>query len=138
MTTRETIAEFIDSLPLCRAFGIYLDQGDTLQFVLPYSEGIIGDPSTGVVHGGAISTLLDTACGAVTYTHPENTVPTATIDLRIDYMRPARPNFDIRAEATVYQTTRHVAFLRGVAWDETREKPIATATGTFVFGKADK
>ncbi len=88
-----------------------------------------------VIHGGAVSTLLDTACGAAGFTHPENTKPTATVDLRIDYMRPAKPGLDVIASAEVYQTTRHIAFIRGLAWDETQDNPIAMATGTFTFAK---
>ncbi len=135
MYDMDLIRKFINKLPLCEALGIYVLEYNAPVFALPYSNKIIGDPKTGIVHGGAISTLLDTACGAITITHPEGNFNTATIDLRIDYMRPARPKLDILARADIYQITRHIAFLRGLAWDETEDKPVAMATGTFTFAK---
>ncbi len=138
MYDKATIREFLSHLPLCRALGIALADDDDLVFQLPYSPEIVGDPSTGVIHGGAISTLLDSALGSVAITHPENNFNTATVDLRIDYMRPAKPEHTVFASAEVYQTTRHIAFLRGIAWDQSREHPIAMATGTFTFAKKAK
>lgn len=135
MLDLDNIRRFVAHLPLCNALGMTMAEGDVLELILPYSDKIIGDPNTGTIHGGAISTLLDTVCGAVVFCHPENTKPTATVDLRIDYMRPAAAGLPVHATAEVYQTTRHIAFVRGLAWDTTREKPVAMATGTFTFAK---
>lgn len=110
-------------------------EGNDLVFKLPYSDKIIGDSQTKIIHGGAISTLLDTACGAIVFSHEENTKPTATVDLRIDYMRPAIAGMDVFASAEVYQTTRHIAFVRGIAWDKDQNAPLAMATGTFTFSR---
>src|SRR5438128_11084206 len=58
-------------------------------FELPYDEKLVGNPDTGVIHGGAITALLDGASGASVFAALVDFVPIATLDLRIDYLRPA-------------------------------------------------
>ena len=130
-------AQFLASLPLCSAMGLSIGEANDgkLAIILPYSKSLIGDPKTGVIHGGAVSVLLDTVCGAEVFGHPENAEPTATIDLRIDYMRPAKVGAPLYGRAVVYQTTRNVAFVRGTAWDEDVNNPVAMAAGAFTFLK---
>ena len=130
--------QFIESLPLARALGMeLLAIGDGhAEIAMAYDERLIGDPRTGVIHGGAVSTLMDTCGGASVMSHPQSAAGTATIDLRIDYMRPATPGQRIRAEATCYHVTRSVAFVRATAFDEDDTRPVAAATGAFTFQMA--
>src|SRR5512132_2374987 len=101
---------------------------------LDYDEKLIGNPRTRVVHSGVITALLDTLCGLVVMsTVPEGT-PLATLDLRIDYLRPATPGETIRATAECYRVTSNVAFVRGAAFHATPEDAIAHCTGTFMLG----
>lgn len=135
---REKIAEqFTKVLPFCTALDIKLESMDVAKAVMsmPYDKRIVGDPETGVVHGGAVSALMDTCCGLAVSLHPDSGKPTATIDLRIEYMRPAKVGEWIFAEAHVYNATRTVAFVRAVAHDGDAERPVASATGAFTFSR---
>jgi len=137
-TTIETAQQFIGAIPHSKALGMQIisaNQGEVTMH-MPYDEKFIGDPATRVIHGGAVFALLDTCCGAAVLTHPAALGSTATIDLRVDYMRPANPDQVITATATCYNITRTVAFVRAVAMDERADKPVAMASGTFVNGGA--
>lgn len=125
--------QFIEALPHSLMLGMEMQEMDdgVATIKMPYKDELVGDPVTGVIHGGAVSALMDTCGGAAVMCHPENAGGTATIDLRIDYMRAATPGQTITAVATCYHVTRSVAFVRAVALDEDKEHPVATATGAF-------
>ena len=125
--------QFIQAIPFSNALGMHLDDiGDGYAVItMPWSDDLVGDPRTGVIHGGAVSALMDTCGGAAVMSHPEAPAGTATIDLRIDYMRPATPGQRILARAECYNITRSVGFVRASAWDEDDSRPVATAAGAF-------
>ena len=134
MTDNNKIAaQFMGAIPHAKAMGMQITHvGDGVaEMKMEYAEHLVGDPETGVIHGGAVSALMDTCCGAAVMSHPESPGATATIDLRIDYMRAATPGQAITARAEVYHITRSVAFVRATACDENTDRPVATATGAF-------
>lgn len=98
-----------------------------------WREDLVGDPDSGVIHGGILTSLLDNLCGVAIGTAMPKPMSTATLDLRIDYMRPAEKGRDILAEAECYHMTRNVAFTHAWAYHETRDKVIATASGAFAL-----
>ncbi|MEM9667793.1 MAG: PaaI family thioesterase [Pseudomonadota bacterium] len=100
---------------------------------VPWSEHLLGDPDNGVIHGGVITSLLDNLCGAAVVSGLKEFRSTATLDLRIDYMRPSDRDQDIMGEAECYHITRSVAFARAWAYQESRDRMIATATGAFAL-----
>lgn len=126
--------QFIEGIPHAHALGMEITSvGDgRAVMTMGYSPQLIGDPETGVIAGGAVFTLLDTCSGAAVISHPSGSNATATLDLRVDYMRPAKPGDTITAKAECYHVTRSVAFVRVVATDGDSSRPIAAATGAFV------
>jgi uncharacterized protein (TIGR00369 family) len=124
------------NIPHCQLLGMRLDEvrRGSGMMSLDYDEKLIGNPRTRVVHSGVITALLDTLCGLVVMASVPEGTPLATLDLRIDYLRPATPDETIRAEAECYKVTSSVAFVRGRAFNETRDDAIAHCTGTFMLG----
>ncbi len=124
--------QFIAAIPHARALDMQVDEvlSGRAELSLPYSEQLVGDPLTKVLHGGVVTALLDTAMGTAVVSHPQSMGGTATIDLRIDYMRGATPGQRLRAEAECYRVTRSVAFVRATAYDE-GDEPVASAAGAF-------
>lgn len=103
---------------------------------LPYSKKLIGNPDTGVVHGGVITGFLDQCCGTAVGSMLTEPRSFATLDLRIDYMKPARPGAEIIFEGQCLKIAREVAFTRAFAFHESIDDPIAIATATFMFAAA--
>ena len=130
----ESARAFFEAIPHVGALDITIeDLGDgRCTMSMPWAEHLVGDPHTGVIHGGVVSALMDSCCGAAVMSHAACKGATATIDLRIDYMRPATRGQRITARAEVHHITRTVAFVRAEAMDE--EHLVAAATGAFTVG----
>lgn len=124
------------SIPHCRLLGMRLDEvrrGSGMMSI-DWDERLIGNPRTRVVHSGVVTALLDTLCGLVVMASVPEGTPLATLDLRIDYLRPATPEQTIRATAECYKVTSSVAFVRGLAFHDEHKDAIAHCTGTFMLG----
>ncbi len=111
-----------------------VEQG-RVQMRLPYSEKLVGDPDTGIVHGGVITAMLDHCCGLAVGSALRGPQPYVTLDLRIDYMKPARPKADILFEAECLKITHEIIFARGLAFQDNRDDFVARSTGTFMFSR---
>lgn len=125
---------FVDGVPHNVALGLRIADYEPGRVVmeLPYQEKLVGNPSTGVIHGGVITTLIDSTCGGAVLTKLHEVRRVATLDLRIDYLRPAKPGQTVTCEAVCYRVTHHVAFVRASAHDGDPSDPVAAAAGSFV------
>jgi uncharacterized protein (TIGR00369 family) len=126
---------FSRSVPHNLALGIrILDVTESeVTYELPYDPKLVGNPDTGTLHGGAITALLDGCSGAAVFVALTELVPIATLDLRIDYLKPAEPGKSVIGKATCYNLTRNVAFTRAVAYQDDPENVIAHSVGTFML-----
>jgi uncharacterized protein (TIGR00369 family) len=99
---------------------------------LPYSQKIVGNPVTGTIHGGALTTLMDSVCGFSVPLALDKLQVCPTLDLRIDYMTNAEPGRSVYGSARVYRSTSNVMFVEGVAWQDDINSPIARCVATFM------
>lgn len=132
---------FVGALAQCRELGIHpvYAGNNALVLELPYTQQIVGNPEDGVIHGGGITTLMDTASGTVIMCALPEFELCPTLDLRVDYMRPAVPGKPVYARATAYRVTHNIIFTRCEAYQlatqsdgRVTEKQIAHCVATFM------
>jgi len=125
---------FIGLLRHCQVLGIKVKEADaeSLTLELPYSSNHVGNPTSGVIHGGVITTLMDTACGTMVINALPEFELCPTLDLRVDYVRAAEPKKPIYALAEAYRVSRNVVFTRCTVHQGDPESPVANCVGTFM------
>ncbi|MCP1675517.1 uncharacterized protein (TIGR00369 family) [Natronocella acetinitrilica] len=130
----EVARHFFSLLPHGRRLGIELDQvgASSLSTRLAYRDELVGNPGTGVIHGGVITTAIDQTSGAAAIIAIDPPEAVATLDLRIDHLRTAQPGRTLHCEAICYKVTRSVAFVRCVAHDGDDDNPVAVSMSSFM------
>ncbi|MQG94409.1 PaaI family thioesterase [Pseudomonas sp. MN1F] len=125
---------FLSALKHCQRLQMRVAFADNagMTLVMPWSPAIVGNPQTGAVHGGALTTLMDTTCGTATLCVLPRFEVCPTLDLRIDYMHTAAPGKPIYGHAQCYRVTRDVIFTRGTAYQDDPDQPICHVVGTFM------
>lgn len=120
-----------------RAIGLeYRDSGENwAELALPWREELVGVPETGVLASGAIVSLVDTASGTSVWVTLDRFTPIVTVDLRLDYLRPAAKGETIVARCECVKLTRRIAFVRGVAHGGDEARPIALSAATFMINR---
>lgn len=117
------------------ALGIeYVDHGpDWVELGLPYREALVGVRKSGILASGPIISLMDMATSMAIWVKLDRFRHQATLDMRVDYMRPATPGKKIIGRGECYAIRRSVGFVRGVAHDGDPEDPVAHVAATFMF-----
>lgn len=111
----------------------YVDHGDNwVELELPWREELLGEADRPVLASGPIISLMDMASGMSIWQKLGTFTPIATLDLRVDYQRPARERSAVRGRVECYRTTRSAAFVRGIAHDGDIDDPVAHIAGVFM------
>lgn len=105
---------------------------DWIELELPWRADLIGEESRQVLASGPIVSLLDMASGLSIWHSGGRFRAVATLDLRVDYMRPAKEHASVFGRAQCYRTTRSAAFVRGIAHDGDADDPLAQMQGVFM------
>ena len=119
------------------ALGFKLESvdGDKVRLRAPYKPEFVGDPLTGVLSGGLVSTVLDHVGGLSVWLALDQFQSIATLDLRVDYMRAAAPGRDLIAEAHCFRLNRSMAFVRAWAFEDDPSDPVAASQAAYIIHK---
>lgn len=124
----QVLADLVENgLPFQKMLGIRVAEivEGRVRLFIPFRQDLIGDARRPVLHGGVISTLADVCAGFAVWTRCSLDDRIATIDLRVDNLRPATAN-DLYAEATVRLLGNRVGNAQVVLWSEdTPDQPVA-------------
>jgi acyl-coenzyme A thioesterase PaaI-like protein len=140
------LAALVDGVPYLRFLGIRFDRrGDELTAILPFDEGLIGNPLIPALHGGATAAFLETAAiielawsilWEEVETRGDAPLPPMmlpkTIDFTVDYLRSGLPR-DAYARARVNRSGRRYASVHVEAWQDNRSRLFAQGTGHFLM-----
>ena len=135
MAFSDLFPQIIENTPYMKAIGATLDRvdADGVTMRLPWREDLIGDAESRVIASGVVTALLDNGCGMAVWDKVNEFKSVATLDLRIDYMRPAKPGLDLLVTAHCYKLTRTIGFVRAFAYETTPDDPVAAAQAAFVI-----
>lgn len=97
---------------------------------VPFFEELVGDPFRPALHGGVLSSLADTAGGIAAFTQVRPGDRLSTVDLRIDYLRPAALE-DVIAEGRVLRIGNRVAVVDIVVHQGDESRHVATGKGVY-------
>lgn len=133
------VKRFVGVIPQCQALKMEVLEADDLRvlFSVPFAEHLIGNAQKRLIHGGVISTLLDTACGSVVVCSLPRFEMCPTLDLRIDHLRPAVAGKSLYCEAKVVKVTPQIVFTEGYVYQD-KDRPVARAVANFMRLDADK
>jgi uncharacterized protein (TIGR00369 family) len=99
--------------------------------LLPFRSELVGDSRRNALHGGVISALIDTCAGFAVWCAGSIDDRISTIDLRVDYLKPAVGK-DIVAESTVRLLGNRVGNVHTLVW-AVDEPEITLAEGRSVY-----
>lgn len=135
-TRLEICRRFVSSVRHSMELGIDVIEAEEHQVtaVMPWQERLVGNPDTGILHGGAVFAFLDQVGGLAVATRvfPAFEI-TPTIDFRLDHLRAPAKGKTVVGVGQCYRLTEHVAFIRLTAYEEgLQDDPVATGLATYM------
>lgn len=124
------LAAYLETIsPFQQFLGIRVVKAEKgfIEIVLPFRSDFLGDRDPAYIHGGVVASLLDIAACSAVMAELERDVP--TIDLRVDYLRPAGPG-DLTAIGRVVRVGRTLGVADAEAFDADR-RLVAVGRGLF-------
>ena len=122
-----------EMIPFNKFLGIEIDDAKEgwVRLSLPYRTDYIGDASRPALHGGVISTLIDTCGGFAVWTTMSLEDRVSTIDLRVDYLSPGAPD-KLIADGTVVRVGNRVGVVDvRVFQPSAPERTVATGKAVY-------
>jgi len=105
---------------------------------MPHNPDFCLDEEGTLLHGGVLTALIDSAFGLANFLAIDDVQTMATLDLRVDYLRPAKSRADVMVFADCYRQTRHIAFGTGKIWFDTgSKKEVARGTAAFAITRGE-
>lgn len=132
---RRQIAErFNNAIVFNRALNIELlhVESEPIEARVAYRPEFLGDAAAGLWHTSVATALADSACGLAVFLALPGFEAIATLDLRMDYLRPAVAGQDLHVAAECHHITRSVAFARATLYQADRDRPTALCTAAFM------
>ncbi|WP_448510434.1 PaaI family thioesterase [Immundisolibacter sp.] len=114
------------ALPYAAYLGLRIDDSGALW--LPFRADLVGNYHIGALHGGVVAAALE--CAALVWLRRETAAAPRTIDLTIDYLRPAVSR-DLHFAVAPIRVGRAVATVRVDAWQADPARPVAAGHGNF-------
>jgi uncharacterized protein (TIGR00369 family) len=107
----EQLKEFMtNQIPFNRLLGIVIEdlQEGFCRLKIPFRPELVGDPFRPALHGGVLSALADTTGGAAVFSVVGLNDRVSTIDMLVDYLRPAELK-DVVCESSVTRIGNRLA-----------------------------
>lgn len=129
---------FETAIPFSKFLGMRVTkiEGGVAVVEIPFREELIGNPLLPSLHGGVVSSLLDTCGGVAVWSQIGRSDRISTVDLRVDYLRPGRPE-TIIGRGRVVRLGNRVGVAELTAYHPGAEdEPIAVGTGVYNVRRA--
>lgn len=131
---RGDFSAFVDAIPYARFLGLTVRrEGESLITTMNFTPMLVGNATIPALHGGTLGGLLESAAVFQLLFEADQLVLPKIVNVTVDYLRSARA-IDTHATGIITKQGRRVTSVRAVAWQEDRDKPVATASAHYLVG----